>query len=246
MRLFKGMPERNKTPILMLHGICHGLGYMCDIVEAFQDRLIIYLDINCIRFNWITLDVPDPNSLKEIITQILKQYGIPKVSIISHSWGTFLAGWIIKLMPEVVSQITLIDPISITVELPETTYCILYKYPDSIPNLLLYLFIRNDLTISNNLHRHFAWYNMALKFQEIPDHIPVVVSIAGKDELIDSKTASELTTLAIQAREKSSGASITHLVWDDFIHGMALHNSESVLKIKQSIQNNEVVQENNY
>ena len=147
-------------------------------------------------------------------------------------------------MPEVVSQITLIDPISITVELPETTYCILYKYPDSIPNLLLYLFIRNDLTISNNLHRHFAWYNMALKFQEIPDHIPVVVSIAGKDELIDSKTASELTTLAIQAREKSSGASITHLVWDGFIHGMALHKSESVLKIKQSIENNEVVQQN--
>ena len=79
------------------------------------------------------------------------------MSIVSHSWGTFLAGWIARLKPELVSHLTLIEPIAINVELFETTFSVLYKQGCGLDEVLMYLFVRNDITISNNLRRHFAW-----------------------------------------------------------------------------------------
>jgi pimeloyl-ACP methyl ester carboxylesterase len=101
--------------------------------------------------------VPDPTSVCNSIVQILAAHDISKVSIIAHSWGTFLAGWVVKMRPDIVSHLTLIEPVAMNVVLFETTYAIIYKPPVDISGYLLYYFVRKDISVSNAIHRNFFW-----------------------------------------------------------------------------------------
>ena len=85
--------------------------------------MILY-ENDSVKWNWITFEVPEPELVCQNVVDILQRHSIAKVSIISHSWGTFLAGWIARLKPHLVSHLTLVEPIAMNVELFETTFSV--------------------------------------------------------------------------------------------------------------------------
>ena len=112
--------HREKTPILIFHGITRGWGYLFPMIDEFSERAIILIENPCICFAWITLDVANPDRICQSVKEILYRHDIQKVSLIGHSWGTFLAGWVVRMCPELVAHFTFCDPINLCVWLPET------------------------------------------------------------------------------------------------------------------------------
>merc|ERR1711871_930331 len=241
-----------KDPILVLHGICPGWGYYLKLISVFSDRAMILYENDAIKWNWITLNVSEPSVVCENVETILETHAISKVSIVSHSWGTFLATWLVKSKPKLVSHLALIEPIAVNVELFDTTYYVLYQQGCSLQDLCINIFIRNDITVSNNLRRHFAWYNCSLHLQDVPDHIGVFVSIAEEDRLVHAGAAEAFVKYEMKMRESGRGghvgastktgrvAAISYKIWEGYSHGMTCDSFEAVNEIKRRIDFSEV------
>jgi pimeloyl-ACP methyl ester carboxylesterase len=228
-------PFSLKPPILFFHGMGPGWSsYAKMISELSKDRSIILVCYDAIVLDQLEFEVPDYKTLVTAVEAILMEHNISSVSLIGHSWGTFLAGWIVKSIPQKVSQLCMIDPIATFVPYPDTIYFVVYKPPSGWKDYLFHYFFRRNITISNALSRNFAWYNMVLRFDEIPESMNVVISLSGKDDLIDVPAAVEMTETFIAKR---SNARL--LYWENYYHGDAKDNKESIDGILEAIQVNE-------
>jgi hypothetical protein len=149
----------NKPPIAIFHGISSGwVSYRMIIKTLCKDRSILLIDYNCIKLNSMSFHVPGPLEMKKHFEDILLKHNIDKVSILAHSFGSFLAGWVVKLCSKNISHLTLVDPSSLFICYPETNYEMCHKESKTFQDYLLNYFVRNDLTISYTVDRHFAWY----------------------------------------------------------------------------------------
>ena len=118
----------------------------------------------------------------------------------------------------------------------------LYKQGCGLDDILMYLFVRNDITVSNNLRRHFAWYNCSLHLEDISPDIGIFVSIAASDSLVHAGVAREFVELERREREGTSKVGtkpISYTVWEGFRHGYTLTSLEAIDFIKKKIEFNE-------
>ena len=231
---------RKEEPILLIHGITRGFGYLHPLIDQFEDRAIILIEYPCIWFSWITLFVNQSKAICDTVGEVLETHNISTVCLIGHSWGTFLAGWIVRKKPELVTQIVMCDPISMCVWLPDTTYTILYKPPLESADYLLYYFVRNDISVSHTLHRNFAWYNMSINLDEIPSNISIVIANGGKDKMIHAGAVKKIIEFhQIEKSEAKEKLFLKHLYYDDFEHGKAAIDAKALQAMKQAMIDNE-------
>jgi len=236
--------SKMKAPVFIFHGVFSGWGFFSQLIEAInQDRTVILFNYLPVKIGILPSPsaVPGPLEINETFVEIMGRHNIKKVAIIAHSWGTFIAGWIVRLNPEFVCHLSLIDPIALTVVLPETTYALLYEPPNTLMKYLMFYFVRNDLNLSYTLRRYFAWYNAALRLDDVPAHIGVFVCIATNDELLRAATVYELCGLANEKRQALSLSatgkveSVKRILWNNCMHGDAIVNKACIKDIKNAI-----------
>ena len=241
---YKAAPEySSEPPLVILHGICRGWSFYSAFVKAIGvNRAVILFDYDCIKLNSMEMHVPGAREVSSAFVEILDLHSLEKVSILGHSWGSLLAVWLVRLNPDRILHVTFVDPLCFTVALAETTYYLFYKPPKTCLDYLVCYFVRHDITLANALQRHFAWYNVVLKLDEIPAHIGVVVGIAGKDEFICVDALSEIVDLHVaqRKRESSNGVvNITKLMWDDVVHGGVFENQACINDLVNAVQRSE-------
>ena len=238
---FKHPQATTQPPILFFHGICTGWNAYSTIIEAFikNNRTLILINYECIVLNSMCFQVPKYKQMTDVVVAILEKHFIDKISLVGHSWGTFIAGWIIKTIPSKICHLTLIDPISTFVPYPETIFEVCYKPPSSLDDYLLYYFLRTDLTVGHTLARHFAWYNMVLSYTQIPHDMGVVISISENDILLNSAAAVKITDKHI-ANLPTNAKPFVKLFWPKFGHGEAKNNPQSVKVLVETIARNEI------
>lgn len=56
-----------------------------------------------------------------------------------HSFGSITAGWFVKANPERVSHMTLVDPVSLLLCLPDVGYTFLYRQPSTVMQWIIFL-----------------------------------------------------------------------------------------------------------
>ena len=281
-KLSKPSDENFKQPpILILHGICTGWAYYQKLIEALGgDRTVILVDYEIIKIGILpSFYYVNPLEFNHIIQNILNIHGIPKVvsleiynifcflyyycycyitlqiSLIGHSWGTCNASWILRMSPEIVSQVVLIDPACLTLVLPDSLYCLLYKPPTSIADYLLCYFVRYGINLSYTLHNNFDWYNSAFSLEDLSNHIGIVVGVAEKDFLINSKVVVEMVEKLKNTRESmrkvknnqddSASISKNHIgpikfiEWLNVTHGESILSNDKMDQIVAMIKSNE-------
>lgn len=215
--------EYKEAPIILFHGICTGWsGFMPFVEQVSTKRTIILFNYDCVKRHSMSFYVPTATNVAEGVELISKRHELPPVSLIGVSWGTFLVGWVARLKPHLVSHITLLDPVAMTVFLPETIYSLLYD-PD---HWLLHYFVRRDLTIANTLCRNFAWYNMALQVNKLEGHIGVTIGISMEDEFINTHAAIQLAT-RIQNEKRTNRV----FIWDGVTHGNSIQTKHCIRDI---------------
>ena len=183
----------------------------------------------------LVFELPTANDVSTHIREILHTYSIKKVVLLGHSWGTIFCNWVMRLNPEIVHQMVLIDPVSLAAVFPDTIYGLLYRPPTTMLHHIFSYLVRYDLTISNSLHRHLYWYNAFLDYEDIPSNIAVTVAIEAQDLLINGKALIALTEHYVRERKKrKNNAPIKQIVWD-LGHGDAFLYRNNVKDIIDAI-----------
>jgi len=233
------VPDAESDPVILLHGITIGLNAYSAMINAFyKKRSIIIIVYDCIMFNSMVFDVPGPKQVSSAVLAMLYSHRISQVSLIGHSWGTILAGWLIKIIPQRISHFTMIDPIATFVAYPEIVFEICYKPPKTFSDYFLYYFLRNDLTLASNLGRNCALYNMALGYDEIPHNIGVVVVIGENDALLDSNAVVEITDMHI-ASLPSQAKPFVKLFFPGGYHAETITNENALRILISTMLSNE-------
>lgn len=241
---FRKGDSHTLPPLLIFHGI-NSIGWSIyyPLIKAIGcNRTIILVNYDSIKLCTLCLNVVGPDLFNKNILYILDTHYINSFSILGHSWGTFLAGWVIKKMGHRIHHVTFIDPVAITIYLPDTVYTMFYKTPQTISDHLLRYFLTNDITIAHNIQRHFEWYDVVVFLEDIPHHIGMVISISTKDDFICSKAAIEIVDQYISIRSKNKKASpVRKIIWENFKHTDAIMNLDAVNKIAETVQQNELI-----
>ena len=120
----------------------------------------------------------------------------------------YLAGWVIRINPQVVQHLVLVDPVCFVATFPETCYTVLYKPSVTTEDRLLAYFLRADLTLSHTLHRTTAWYNIYFSFDYIPDDIAVTVGLASGDILLSFAALDKMSDMFIEKRNRKTATSV--------------------------------------
>ena len=246
-------------PMVFLHGISTGWMPYLSLVKALgEDRTMILVDVDAIKIKSLNFDMPTPVKFVENLNRILLMHQIDKVSIVGHSFGSITAGWFVRYFPEKVSHLTLVDPVSLLLGLPNVAYSFLYREPTTLMEWVIYLGAAREVTVAHALRRHFWWYNNALWLEDIPAHIGVVVGVSGNDEIINAAAVYEYcnncrqhritqsrssllspTTTTTQRSSKTPVAKIETVLWDNYSHAQILLPTETQKQFVELVHRNE-------
>lgn len=109
-------PRKCKLPIIFLHGLGIGLAqYVAFLRELVQcDQTVIILVQPAIStFIWHPrfLNPPSPTEHAKAINEVANGLGFDKATILSHSNGTMVHGWLLRYRSELCARNILVDPV---------------------------------------------------------------------------------------------------------------------------------------
>lgn len=216
--------DPTKSAIVVFHGISSGWYNYYKLLKTIgENRTVILINNNSVKINSIYCDYISPNEMKEDIDNILQKHNVHEICLVGQSWGTFNAGWIARFFPEKVKSMILIDPMNISFILPETTYLVTGKVPQSIQDYILYYFVRNDINVSYSINRRFIWYNESMLLSHVK-HIPIIVC-AGDCDAISSVSG-------IREIIKHSKGNHVLILEENIGHNDFMANDQALQKLK--------------
>jgi pimeloyl-ACP methyl ester carboxylesterase len=188
-------------PMVFLHGISTGWMLYLQFVHALsRNRTVFLIDVEAIKVKSFNFDMPTPDEFVTNLVAILDAHSISKVSLIGHSFGSVTAGWTVTRRPDRVAHLTLIDPVSVLLGLPEVAMNFLYRRPSGLIEGIIYFGASMEITLSNALRRHFWWYNNNLALEDVPANIGIVVGVSAKDEIICAPAVYEYSVMCRATR----------------------------------------------
>ena len=234
------------TPNIYFHGITTGWGGYVELVRQTSDffkknRTIFLLDMECIKIHSLHFQMPTAEYYATAVKKVLDRHGINKVNAFGHSFGSITCGWFLKMYPEYVSHVTLIDPVSLLLAHPETAFNFLYREPSTFIEWCIHLVASQEITIAYTLRRNFWWYKNILWLEDIPSTIGVHVSLAGNDEVACPNTVRDYTILCSQSRLKEkltndSVMPIEHSFREGHSHAQILLCSKSIKELTKQLE----------
>ena len=253
---YDAVRESPKTPIVLFHGITSGwLTYLALIKQLGQNREVFMIDVDAIKMMSLCFEMPTPAQCSEQVRNILVQHKVDQAHVVGHSFGSITAGWFIRRYPDMVTHLTLIDPVSLLLGLPDVAYSFLYRKPSVFMEYLIYYFAAMEITVSNALRRHFWWYDNILWLEDIAPHISVVVGLAGNDEVTNPRAVQEYSLqikaqrLALsKSREEAGGIGIELgedvgqvevVFWDGYSHGQCTSCMKAIGSLVTAIESTE-------
>jgi pimeloyl-ACP methyl ester carboxylesterase len=227
--------NKHMTPVVFFHGITPGwLGYFSLVNKLSHGRPVFLVELNSIKIKSMQFTMPTPANFAKSIRLMLKRHNYTSASLVGHSFGSITAGWFMKHHPEMVSHLTLIDPVSLLLCLPDVAYKFLYRTPRTIVEHIIYYFASSEVTISYALRRNFFWYRSVLWLDEVPDNVGVLVAVAGNDEITNAAAVYEYSMFhrAVRAEKKAYGiAPFDVVLFDKYSHGQVLldHHAQNII-----------------
>ncbi|KAJ2905889.1 hypothetical protein MKZ38_003897 [Zalerion maritima] len=183
-------------PVLFLHGIGVGMWAYTKFFSSFPPEIGIiapeFLNISA------RITGPEPltkDALVATVKAILDQEGWGDFIVVTHSYGSVLATHVLNsCLGARVKGITLIDPVSLCLHLPDVAFNFTRRLPQSANEWQLWYFASTDLGVAHTLGRHFFWREniawkeglVALGEQGESSGREVAVFLAEKDLIVDT------------------------------------------------------------
>lgn len=188
--------------------------------------------------------MPSIDHYTSALAHILQRHHIPKVSILGHSFGSITTAWFLARYPQLISHVTILDPVSLLLSLPDVVESFIYRAPSTPAEYIMHYYASKEITISYALHRNFCWHTSVLWLEDIPKSIGVVVGLAKNDEISNAVAQEDYTLRQARLRKQSDGASaeIKCIMWKTFTHGQILFSLNELNELKRFVEENELQQ----
>jgi pimeloyl-ACP methyl ester carboxylesterase len=234
----------SSPPILLFHGISPGWSLYGLLIKYLEtDRTIILVDFDSIKIKSMKFYMPTREQFVNTIARILHRHQLSKVSVVGHSFGSIVAGWLITLRPDLVFHMTLLDPVSLLLAFPDVAYSFLYKQPKTIVEWIIYLGAAKEITVSHALHRNFCWHQNILWLEDVPKEIGVLVGVGTGDEIADMAAVSEYVHNCQKLRQERdsqhTAAPVQCVEWSNFSHGQILISSKDLTSFTNMVKASE-------
>ena len=234
------------NPILFLHGIAPA-GYVVYLpfFMHYWNRLnnstspVFVFDIPYISMT-LTLNVLTEDEVTEDMLQAINDQcktsadtngDSAKVSLVCHSFGTFLASWFAHSAPHRICSLTLLDPVSVMLHATGVGQNFNFSYHwteafTSISKLTTFLVATTELGVQNFLRGHFCWYNSELFLEDLNlEDMDVLIWLSMRDDIMDSSVVKdEVHRLNLLLKGENR---ISMLCKEDMKHGDFLFNKAS-------------------
>lgn len=153
-----------------------------------------------------------------------------------------LSGWLVTLIPESIAQLTLVDPVSLLLGLPDVAFNFLYKPPRTFIEYCIYYAAASEVTVSHTLHRHFWWYRNALWLEDLSPHLSVVIAVSGQDSIVNAVSLHEYASRCQKMRMNNAPANgcapISVVDWPTYSHAQFLTSSRAMEELVSAMNLN--------
>ncbi|VDB89625.1 unnamed protein product [Peniophora sp. CBMAI 1063] len=222
--------SKDKLPILFLHGIGIGLWTYTDF---FRELIDIDPDIGVLALEILPISMhithpPLPRAqMHSTITRILDAHNLPRVVLMSHSYGTGLSAQILHdpALESRVAATLFVDPIPFLLHHPSVAYNFLYRAPRTANEWQLWYFASRDADVARALGRHFHWFENVL-FREELEGKRVAVSVSGRDQVVDGHAVRRYLTGDDVARTYWEKEGLEVLWWPELDHATVFDTRE--------------------
>eukprot|EP00882_Tetradesmus_deserticola_P002665 GHRQ01002835.1.p1 GENE.GHRQ01002835.1~~GHRQ01002835.1.p1 ORF type:complete len:271 (+),score=126.08 GHRQ01002835.1:316-1128(+) len=128
------------------------------------------------------------------VVGMLDELGVPRVCVMAHSYGTFIASLLVRHHPERLASLYLLDPVCIGMFMPYLLTNFLYHRLEwkgwskaallDMSKVAVRKLAANDLHLCATFSRRFYWTELNMWPEDLPPGS--VVLLSGKDDLMDS------------------------------------------------------------
>ncbi|KAI5458235.1 hypothetical protein BGZ63DRAFT_363265 [Mariannaea sp. PMI_226] len=196
-------------PIVFFHGIGVGLWtyvrFVADLAKMTKsgkgDVEVIAIEILPISFR-LFARIPTKAEFLEQISTILDHHGWQDFAVVSHSYGSVLTTHMLHSprLQHRIASVALIDPVTITLQLPHVAYNFTRRSPKMANEWMLWYFASTDPGVALCLGRHFFWRENILWKDDLMKcesnegqklERRVIVSLSGRDLIVDTAGVSE-------------------------------------------------------
>ncbi|GAA5911046.1 hypothetical protein JCM8208_003969 [Rhodotorula glutinis] len=195
-------PE-DERPLVFIHGLGMGLAQYTTLVSVLsksrsvRNRPILILlqpHISMSIFSPGYLDPVEQDDCAAGLDRVLRKHGFDEraggCTVLSHSNGTIVHGWLCKRHPNLVARSCFVDPVAFQLYEPWVCYNALYAPAKKPMEHLMRYFVMRELGVSFMLSRTFSWTSNLLWPHEIPSHADAhktAVFLASDDSILSAE-----------------------------------------------------------
>lgn len=224
------VPEEEQLPVVFIHGLGIGVTpYLRFIRRLAASREVFIIELPEIAQAGVKASLP-PDRMVTEISQLLRQHGHQRACFIAHSYGTFVASWVIRARPDLVEKVVMMDPTCFLLSQPDVAFNVLYRRPCNIFSVIIAFAVRWELFAVNVLKRHFYWHHNVLWREELG--VDCIVAVASEDDIVHARMVRSFVEETQRRRRSGYGKGDLKLLWfDGFLHGQLLWSRGAQMQI---------------
>ncbi|KAI7864511.1 Alpha/Beta hydrolase protein [Spinellus fusiger] len=148
----------NRTPLLFIHGLGGGPVCYTEFIHrlASLDRPIFVVELPHVSMHMVDHAPNIEDTVKEVVG-MLKNHGHDRAVVVSHSYGTAIASWLMKNAPEIVAGSVLIDPICFLMHYHNLCFNFLVRIPRKAVEYAMRYCAGRELYTCYFIKRQFQW-----------------------------------------------------------------------------------------
>ncbi|KAL4779891.1 hypothetical protein BJX76DRAFT_339452 [Aspergillus varians] len=203
--------SKTRLPVLFIHGIGVGLYPYMKLLRDLNKELetgifddgevgIIALEIMPVSSR-LTHPALEKDIMSREVLQIMQYHGWDRFVLVSHSYGSIIAGNLLKseLFAARIGPMIFIDPVTFLLHLPDVAYNFTAREPVRADEYVLWYFGSKDIGVAHMLARRFSWVDNIIWKEDLGTKCEenkykgrnVTVVLSGKDAIVDAETVAQ-------------------------------------------------------
>ncbi|KAJ9056844.1 hypothetical protein DSO57_1028743 [Entomophthora muscae] len=213
-----------KPPVMYIHGL--GMGYLTylkkiyAIMAANPGRGMILVDLPHVGMAPVDVILDYDQTIKAV-DAMFTRHRLEKVVLVSHSYGTLMASWLVQQRPQYLAHVHLVDPVCFMMWKSNLIYSFLFEEPKCMFHESMRFTLSKDPFISQTLSKAVYGYECVLFPEDIT--IPTTVYLAEDDWVIDVASTKEYLEKRLPEH--------CNLVLFDTFHGGVLFQTDHCLEL---------------
>ncbi|KAH9187098.1 hypothetical protein AeNC1_010930 [Aphanomyces euteiches] len=224
-------------PMVFVHGIGSGLVSYIHLIyrlaTTHKNRQLFFLELPHVSMQ-LCDHVPTKEETLSAVQAMFAEHNITTgVHWMGHSLGSSIVSWVVQDKPELVSHVTLVDPVVLLLWKADIVFNIMYREPSNAVQVLMWYFVVS-YELSEVVGAPF----------DLPRHpetnaVAATVFLSSKDLILNSPAVYDYLQQGVQfSKFEASKNKIPAVLWEGITHGEMLLYPSTTTQVVDNVNVN--------